>query len=169
MTESVSQVDAQNAPEPQRRAQRPPGFVGDSESFTDSQCWIVSRVDGLNIREDATSESPSDGHLDTGQSLPARCEAVSGARYQSCGGSHWWIPVPYKGRTHYVAWACVDWYTSDSAPTPGRPPRTYIVQRGDTLSGIARRFGVSLSALERANPQISDPNRIFPGQVINIP
>jgi tyrosinase len=37
------------------------------------------------------------------------------------------------------------------------------------LSGIARRFGVSLTALERANPQIADPNRIFPGQVINIP
>jgi nucleoid-associated protein YgaU len=169
MTENVSQVEAQDAPEPQRSAQRPPGFAGGREPFTDSRCWIVSRVDGLNIREDATSESPSDGHLDTGQSLPARCEAVFGERYQSCGGSHWWVPVPYKGRTHYVAWACVDWYTAESAPHPEPPPRTYIVQRGDTLSGIARRFGVSLTALERANPQIADPNRIFPGQVINIP
>jgi spore coat assembly protein SafA len=61
---------------------------------------------------------------------------------------------------------------------PGRPVTvqeervmiaTYIVQPGDTLSGIAERFGVSLSDLEKANPQIPDPNRIFPGQVINIP
>jgi spore coat assembly protein SafA len=46
---------------------------------------------------------------------------------------------------------------------------TYVVQSGDTLSGIAERFGVSLSDLEEANPQITDPNVIFPGQVINIP
>ena len=46
---------------------------------------------------------------------------------------------------------------------------TYTVRPGDTLSGIAERFGVSLDALIAANPQISDPDRIFPGQVINIP
>ncbi len=46
---------------------------------------------------------------------------------------------------------------------------TYTVQPGDTLSGIAEKFGVSLQALEAANPQIQDPNRIFPGQVITIP
>jgi tyrosinase len=46
---------------------------------------------------------------------------------------------------------------------------TYVVQQGDTLSGIAQRFGVSLQALEAANPQISDPNLIFPGQLVTIP
>ena len=45
----------------------------------------------------------------------------------------------------------------------------YVVRPGDTLSGIAERFGVSLKALEAANPQIPDPNLIFPGQVIVIP
>ena len=49
------------------------------------------------------------------------------------------------------------------------PGLTYVVQQGDTLSGIAERFGVSLQALEAANPQIPDPNRIFPGQVIHVP
>jgi tyrosinase len=53
-----------------------------------------------------------------------------------------------------------------NVPPPGL---TYVVQPGDTLSGIAQRFGVSLAALEAANPQIKDPNRIFPGQVIHIP
>ena len=38
-----------------------------------------------------------------------------------------------------------------------------------TLTAIAARFGVSLAALEAANPQISDPNQIFPGQVVSIP
>jgi LysM repeat protein len=51
-------------------------------------------------------------------------------------------------------------------PPPGF---TYVVQPGDTLSGIAERFRVTLAALEAANPQIKDPNRIFPGQVIHVP
>ena len=45
----------------------------------------------------------------------------------------------------------------------------YTVQHGDTLSGIAQRFGVSLTALEAANPQIANPNLIYPGQSLNIP
>jgi LysM repeat protein len=45
----------------------------------------------------------------------------------------------------------------------------YVVKPGDTLSGIAGRFGVTLGALEAANPQITNPDLIFPGQVIRIP
>ena len=44
----------------------------------------------------------------------------------------------------------------------------YIVQRGDTLSGIARWFGVSTSALAQANG-ISNPSRIYAGQRLCIP
>jgi LysM repeat protein len=46
---------------------------------------------------------------------------------------------------------------------------TVTVKRGDTLSDIAQRHGVSLQALITANPQISDPDRIFVGQRINLP
>jgi spore coat assembly protein SafA len=52
---------------------------------------------------------------------------------------------------------------------PGPPKQTYTVQKGDTLFLIAKRFGVALDALIRANPQIKDPNMIFPGDVIFIP
>jgi LysM repeat protein len=45
----------------------------------------------------------------------------------------------------------------------------YVVKPGDTLSGIANQFGVTLGALEAANPQITNPDLIFPGQVIRIP
>lgn len=55
----------------------------------------------------------------------------------------------------------------------GIPPtgggNTYVVQPGDTMSGIAAMFGVSLQALEAANPQVTNPNFILPGQVITIP
>ncbi|MBO9664706.1 phage tail tip lysozyme [Dokdonella sp.] len=46
---------------------------------------------------------------------------------------------------------------------------SYTVKSGDTLSGIAAQKGVSLAALISANPQIGNPNLIFPGQHVNIP
>ena len=46
---------------------------------------------------------------------------------------------------------------------------SYIVRAGDTLSGIAQSRGVSLAALERANPQIGNPDLIRPGQHVTIP
>ena len=55
-------------------------------------------------------------------------------------------------------------------PKPPKPPvKEYVVQKGDTLSLIAKKFGVTLDALIAANPQIKDPNKIVPGDVINIP
>lgn len=45
--------------------------------------------------------------------------------------------------------------------------RTYVVQRGDTLSGIARSFSTSVARLRDANPDISGDN-IQIGQVINL-
>ena len=45
----------------------------------------------------------------------------------------------------------------------------YTVRPSDTLSGIAEGFGISIQTLEAANPQIAKPDRIFPGQLINIP
>jgi murein DD-endopeptidase MepM/ murein hydrolase activator NlpD len=44
----------------------------------------------------------------------------------------------------------------------------YIVQAGDTLSSIARRFGTTLDEIIRVNG-ISDPSRIFPGSELVIP
>lgn len=44
-----------------------------------------------------------------------------------------------------------------------------MVHPGDTLSGIAQSLGVSLSSVEQANPQISNPDLIYAGQSVNIP
>ena len=46
---------------------------------------------------------------------------------------------------------------------------TYIVQYGDTFSGIASRYGVSISALWTANPYIWNINYLYAGQMIYIP
>jgi putative chitinase len=47
-------------------------------------------------------------------------------------------------------------------------PFIYIVRRGDTLSGIAARFGTTVAALVRANG-IRNPNLIYVGQRLVIP
>ncbi|MDQ7089393.1 MAG: LysM peptidoglycan-binding domain-containing protein [Methylococcales bacterium] len=67
-------------------------------------------------------------------------------------------------------------YTPSSSPTYTEPPkparsssRTYFVQRGDSLSSIASRFGVSLRTLLSNNRQIINANNIHVGDMINIP
>jgi len=47
--------------------------------------------------------------------------------------------------------------------------QVYTVAAGDTISKIAKKFGVTVAALEAANPQIKNPNNIKIGDKINIP
>ena len=56
-------------------------------------------------------------------------------------------------------------------PTPAPEPvtTTYTVKKGDTLSKIAKAHKVTLKKLITANPQIKNPNLIYPGQKIIIP
>jgi murein DD-endopeptidase MepM/ murein hydrolase activator NlpD len=51
---------------------------------------------------------------------------------------------------------------------PPASPQVYVVQRGDTLSAIAARFGLSVSELAAANA-ISDPDYLPVGQRLAIP
>ncbi|MHB8398198.1 MAG: LysM peptidoglycan-binding domain-containing protein [Candidatus Limnocylindrales bacterium] len=53
--------------------------------------------------------------------------------------------------------------------TPAPTPLTYTVKPGDTLGGIATRYGMTQTQILQANPQIKDPNKIAIGQVIVIP
>lgn len=53
-------------------------------------------------------------------------------------------------------------------PIPTPTPFIYKIVRNDTLSGIARRFGISLEALLTANPGIA-PEALTVGQTLTIP
>ena len=92
-------------------------------------------------------------------------------------------PLPDYVRYSFEFWedwnGCLAGLTAVQTPgtSPEEPPRTetgdlagsYTVRKGDTLWGIAQRYGVSLTALIAANPQIKNPNLIYPGEEVQLP
>jgi murein DD-endopeptidase MepM/ murein hydrolase activator NlpD len=60
-------------------------------------------------------------------------------------------------------------HTSHSGGVHNTSSSTYHVHKGDTLSGIAARHGITLDALTRANPAIAHHHFIFPGDRLTIP
>lgn len=54
-----------------------------------------------------------------------------------------------------------------NAANGGGSSTTYVVQSGDTLSGIASKFGTTYQHLANING-ITDPNKIYPGQTLKI-
>lgn len=57
---------------------------------------------------------------------------------------------------------------SNSRTTAAVAARTHTVKQGESPSSIARKYGISISALLSANPQIQ-PTHLHPGQILNIP
>jgi len=52
---------------------------------------------------------------------------------------------------------------------PGGTTTDYKVEHGDTLSGIAKKAGVTLSELMAANKKIKDPRKIYRNTTVKIP
>jgi spore coat assembly protein SafA len=59
--------------------------------------------------------------------------------------------------------------TAVDSGTAKQEQTVYLVRKGDTLWGIAKQYGVELTALIAANPRIKNPNLIYPGDRVNIP
>jgi nucleoid-associated protein YgaU len=57
--------------------------------------------------------------------------------------------------------------TSTNTPLPTPTPLVYTVQRGDTLGGIALKFGVTVEAIQSLNNLSS--TMIYVGEVLQIP
>lgn len=45
----------------------------------------------------------------------------------------------------------------------------YTIQSGDSLYQLATKFGIPLAELIAANPQLQNPDLVYPGQIIAIP
>lgn len=48
-------------------------------------------------------------------------------------------------------------------------PATHSVSSNDTMWLISKKYGISLSSLIKANPQVANPNVIWSGMSLNIP
>lgn len=55
-----------------------------------------------------------------------------------------------------------------AAQAPTAATQYYTVVSNDNLSTIATNHGISLAQIEQLNPQINNPNLIFPGQSIRV-
>lgn len=72
---------------------------------------------------------------------------------------------PWIGDPNYIQ---VGWVLNLPSGNPSTSGIVYIVEQGDTLSGIAGKYGTDYQTLANYNG-ISDPNVIYPGQEIRIP
>ena len=77
--------------------------------------------------------------------------------------------LPYSTRTPSATPEGVEGLVvSIETPLPSPTPFVYEVQAGETMSGIAFKFGVSLDELITVNPDVS-PNSMSIGTKLNIP
>jgi LysM repeat protein len=78
-------------------------------------------------------------------------------------------PVPTKSTasTKAMSGTVAASTTAVTGTLPIPASGTYTVVKGDSLSKIARRFGISLATILALN-NISDPNRIEPGLVLKL-
>jgi LysM repeat protein len=54
-------------------------------------------------------------------------------------------------------------------PTGTTGSGKYTIQQGDTLSALAAQYGTTVEDLMKANPNITDPNKIYTGNELTIP
>ncbi len=85
---------------------------------------------------------------------------ISGGGY---GGGYGAGRPAYAEREYPVQRAATPAYSADERVAASG---AYVVQSGDTLSGIAAELGTSVGALAAANG-IEDPNLLYPGQTIS--
>lgn len=115
-------------------------------------------------------------HASTPMQMAPACQHSSHGH--SHGSSHH-VAKP-KPKPNHVAVKAV----AHAAPKPATPPAPapqpapaatpdlfthYIVQQGDTLTHIAASFQLPWSALWAANPEVTNPDRIFIGQQLRLP
>jgi len=59
--------------------------------------------------------------------------------------------------------------SAEITPVPAPSAQVYVIKQKDTLSKVAKRFGITIQELLAANPEIKNPDKISIGQQIIIP
>ncbi len=127
---------------------------------------LITNVSFLNVRSGPGPAYNAVTVLQNGQQvgLVGRNADGSWVQIQVAGGAGW-INAAYVRTAGHIGSLPITW----AAPPGGTPAqRTHTVQRGETLFGIARLYGVSVWSLAQANG-LYDLNRIYAGQRLVIP
>ena len=96
--------------------------------------------------------------IDQWRAYAARLQTLTNPPYRQSGGVGAGTLAPSGGATS----------AARSAAAAPAGTRTHTVKDRDTLTGIARQYGVRIDALTAANPRV-DPRRLQVGQVLQIP
>ena len=103
----------------------------------------------------------------SGQVLALLLPLLAGpAVLSGCGGTE--VAVAEPPRVSVIATTVPG---APATPSPKEPPpasQAYVVEPGDTIAGLASRFGVSAADIARAS-RLNDPNRLSVGQKLVIP
>ncbi len=141
--------------------------------------WSIANRFGMDMYQLAQLNGMSINNvIHPGQKIKVKGMIKNGAKpvkntntsfYVVKPGDSWWSIAAKHGLSMY-ALASRNGKTiytvihpGDKLTISGQTSRTYTVRRGDTLSSIASRLGVSVSHLVQSN-HISNPNRIYVGQ-----
>lgn len=144
--------------------------------------WATSEIAPNNIFGFNADDSNPAGDASSYPSQAACINDVASflkTNYLTPGGKYYsgdtisdiFVHYSTSGQTEAATVADVMNLIGDKIPsaTPAPSGSTYTVKAGDTLTSIAEAHGISLEALEAANPQIKDFNVIDVGEVINLP
>ena len=74
----------------------------------------------------------------------------------------------YSGKLKSVSTGSGTASTGTGSAGSGTGRTTYTVVRGDSLWAIARKYGTTVQKLAAWNPQIKNPNLIYPGQTLRV-
>lgn len=155
-THDVSHVNGNNNNKP-NQDKNMTAESGQSQSEDYAQQGVFTANTTLNIRTAPSTSVAVVGSYAPGESLIYDHVYIR-------GGYAWARYMSYSGTYHYVAMGRMGGEEYGTRRT--NLSRTYTVHSGDTLSGIARKLGVSVSYLVNKNG-ISNANLIYVGQSLS--
>ncbi|MFP9126292.1 SH3 domain-containing protein [Niallia sp. BSM11] len=117
-------------------------------------------ADSLRVRSGPSTKDAVLGSLKEGAKVTVKAD------------KNGWSSIDYKGKKAYVSSAYLANKTSASEAVKNtetaKDIKTYTIKKGDTFYKISKSYGISVSLLQEANPNV-DPTKLRVGQVINIP
>ncbi len=151
----------------------PPGSPADGVVPTDAVVPAEAPVDAMEGSNDDDSAEPAPPSTEPGPSLPAADPRLTdpGAAPSGPGSAapaEAPAPSPATDAVAPVPPAPASPATANPATLGGGETLVHVVQPGETLTQIARNYGVTVEAIQSLNG-LPNPHRIIAGEALRIP